>query len=240
MTRPIYRHLADCKWRAYQRKIVVQRITQMHVVPDLLPHLDPVADVQLHFGRYHIPPGDVVNSLVTEAPPRLRVQLFDPHPRRVTVAVVDADVPDLDADAFASRCHFLAANVPLAATRPDVNLAALDAHEHVVLPWLPPHAQKGSPYHRLAILVLEQRDARPLDLAALRERETREGFNVRSLKLRQKLLPIGVQLFRTVFDHGTVEVMKRAGLEGANVEYKRRKPESLPARYKVKNGARYR
>ena len=48
MAKPIYRFLADRKWREYKRKIMVQRITQMNVVPDVVPTCDPV----LHGGRH--------------------------------------------------------------------------------------------------------------------------------------------------------------------------------------------
>ena len=51
MNKPIYRHLAHKKWSAMKRKILMQRITQMHVVPDVLPAIDPVLDVDLIYHR---------------------------------------------------------------------------------------------------------------------------------------------------------------------------------------------
>ena len=41
MNKPIYRHLADLKWRSHSRQILMQRINQMDVVPDILPAVDP-------------------------------------------------------------------------------------------------------------------------------------------------------------------------------------------------------
>ena len=77
MDRPIYRYLADRKWRDYKRKILMQRISQMYIVPDLLSHLDPTAQVSLGFGRRNVQPGEFVDSRVSEIPARLNVQVFD-------------------------------------------------------------------------------------------------------------------------------------------------------------------
>ena len=103
MNRPIYRHLADKKWREYKRPLLMQRIAQMHVVPDVLPHLDPTAQVELSFGRRTVHPGDFVDSRISEMPGRLVVQPFDKGERLVTIAVVDPDVPDESKDSFKSR-----------------------------------------------------------------------------------------------------------------------------------------
>ena len=245
MNRPIYRYLADRKWREYKRKLLMQRISQMYIVPDILPHLNPTADVSLFFRRRKVPPGDFVDSRVSETPPLLKVQVFNKGDRLVTIAVVDSDVPDEQNDSFGSRCHFLAVNVPLSPTATGIPLAKLEGEEHVVLPWLPPYAEKGAPYHRLVIFVLQQGDAgggegASLDVKALREnpRIQREGFKMRRFVHGRPLMPIGVHLFRSRWDEGTDGVVTRAGVEGMNIEFTRKKSEKLP--YKKKDGARYR
>jgi large subunit ribosomal protein L35 len=257
MNRPIYRYLADRKWRSYRRKLLMQRLTQMFVVPDVLPTLDPTADVRLAFGRRHarVQPGAFVAARISARAPTLDVQVFDRGERLVSVAVVDLDVPDATRDAFRTRCHFLAANVPVSPTAGAIALgrlttaaaaaAAAGAEQRapqLVLPWLPPHAQKGSPYHRLAVVVLQQPDGVLIDAAtalagpagektaaaaAAEESEdidaARMDFSLRDFVARHALKPIGAHLFRTVWDEGTAEVMQRAGLPGADVEL-RRKP----------------
>jgi large subunit ribosomal protein L35 len=218
----------------------MQRLEQMHIVPDVLQAIDPIASILLFFGtpKRPTPSGDFVNSLISASAPSLKIQSFDKHPRTITVAVIDPDVPNLAQDSFDYHCHFLATNIPLTATSPNVDLAALSPAQ-VILPWLPPHAQKGSPYHRLSVFVLEQAgelDAEAVKLSARR----RLGFNIRSFNDKHSLKVVGAQLFRTQWDQNTARVMKDAGLEGADVEYVRKKPESLPWSYKVKDGARYR
>ncbi|OAQ75908.1 ribosomal protein 35 [Purpureocillium lilacinum] len=227
MNKPIYRHYAEKKWRAYDRRLIAQRIKQFSIVPDLLPKLDPTADVQLFFRRAKVPPGAVVDSAVSEPAPRLRVQLFDRGERLVTVAVVDADVPDLAADAFSKRCHFLAANVPLSPTSASLPLARLRPQDQLALPWLPPAAQKGSPYHRLAVVLLEQTPGQPpLDVDKLRALP-RDGFSLKSLRDRFALAPFGFTMFRSVWDDNTAAVMARHAIPGADVELRPARVRSL-------------
>ena len=244
MNRPIYRYLADKQWREYRRPLLVQRITQMNVVPDVLPHIDPTADVHLAFGRRKVQPGEFVDTRVSEISPRLGVQVFDRGERLVTVVVLDSDVPNLQTDGFDYRCHYLAANIPISPTSTSLPLSRLSKDSQVILPWLPPYAQKGSPYHRLSVFILRQPDSKTLDVSSLRERaegrETafRENYNLRSFNDKHGLQPFGIHMFRTVWDEGTAGVMKRAGVDGAEIEFHRKRVEPLP--YKKKDGARYR
>lgn len=177
MNKPIYRYLANRKWCSPGGKFLIadQRIRQMHVVPDILPTLDLTADVSLYFQgtkpngsnmvlprpnrsssqRVSVQPGEFVASAVSELPPRIEVQVFDKGPRLITVAVVDPDVPNVETDGFEYRCHFLAVNIPISPTVTSVRVESLKSNQ-IILPWSPPYAQKGSPYHRLAVLVFEQ------------------------------------------------------------------------------------
>lgn len=245
MNRPIYRHLADQKWRAYKRLLLMQRISQMHIVPDILAHLDPTAEVSLGFGRRNVQPGEFVDSRVSEMPARLNIQVFDKGERFVSIAVMDPDVPDEERDTFCSRCHFLAVNIPVSPTSTSVPLSKLNKDDHIVYPWLPPYAQKGAPYHRLTVFVLQQdqtsfsADGR-VDVEALRKGmgRRRERFSLRRFTQGKNMHPIGIHLFRSNWDDGTDGVVQRAGIEGFNVEFTRKKPEKLP--YKKKDGARYR
>ena len=200
----------------------MQRLTQMSVVPDLLPNINPVAEVELAFRRRTVQPGEFVDSRVSEGPARLRVQVFDPRPRLVSVVVVDPDVPDPEQDGFRSRCHYLAVNIPVSATMTSIPFTRLPATAQQLLSWLPPHAQKGSPYHRLAVFVLEQIDGRTIQLSDS-TMPHRDGFQLGGFLARHRLRPLGAHLFRTQWDEGTAAVMARANLPGADVEFKRRR-----------------
>lgn len=206
----------------------------MHIVPDILPSLDPIAEVSLAFRRRVVHPGEFVDSRVSETPARLRIQVFDKGERLVTIVLVDPDVPNEATDDFTSRCHFLAVNIPVSPTLTSVPLSRLG--EQTALTWLPPFAQKGAPYHRLSIFILQQSKGE-LDLEAIKK-VNRDGFKLQSFSDRYSLTPVGVNMFRSRWDENTDGVMERAGVEGADIEFHRKKPEKLP--YKKKDGARYR
>ncbi|OQO14720.1 hypothetical protein B0A48_00101 [Cryoendolithus antarcticus] len=243
MNKPIYRHLAHKKWLAYKRPLLMQRITQMNVMPDVLPHVEPSISTELSFAKRRVQHGDIVDSRVSEIAPKMTIQPYDRGERLYTIAVVDPDVPNVEKDGFDYRCHFLAANIAVSPTSTNVRFSTLDAESQTIIPWLPPYSQKGLKYSRLAIFILEQPLLDPLapatsaqrsqsiDVAAIKaaDRYTqRDGFILRSLVNSQNLKPAGVDLFRTQYDEGTAGVMQRAGIEGWDVEFKRKRIEPLP------------
>jgi len=232
MNKPIYRLLADRKWREYKRPLVVQRINQLAVVPDVLPHFEPTAEVQLAFRRRKVQPGEYVDSRVSEFPARLKVQVFDKGERLVSVVVVDSDVPNVENDHFNTRCHYLAANIPISPTQDSLPLSKADSTSQLVLPWLPPFAQKGSPYHRYSVWVLEQKPGQTLDPVALKEKAQRDRFSLRSFVDRYGVKPIGIGLFRSQWDEGTKGVMQRANIEGWDIEFKRKRIPALKPKQK--------
>ncbi|KAF2000931.1 PEBP-like protein [Amniculicola lignicola CBS 123094] len=237
MNKPIYRYLANEKWRKYKRLVLEQRISQFSLVPDLLPAFDPIADVDLGFGRRDIAPGEFVDSCVSEQMPRLNVQTFEAGEKLVTVVVVDADVPDPKNDNFTFRCHFVASNIKISPTETSIPLIRIGQDDakatdpttkRIAVPWLSPWANKGAPYHRLAIFVLEQSEAKPLDISKVAQTQ-RNVFSLRGFVDRHHLKPIGASLFRTQWDESMPGVLKRAGLsDQINVEFKRTRIEPLP------------
>ena len=79
----------DRKWREYRRPVLMQRLTQMNVIPDVLPKIDPVVEVQVRFRGKGIQPGAMVDSLQTERPPTFKVIPFTRDKKLCTVVVVD-------------------------------------------------------------------------------------------------------------------------------------------------------
>lgn len=232
MAKPIYRHLAEKKWRAYDYKLIKQRIEQFHIVPDVLPKLEPVVDVQLYFENAKIPPGSVVPSDISERLPRLKVQPFDDKGERlITIVVVDADVPDVANNNFSKRCHYIATNIPVSPSLPAVALPHITGADQLAVPWLAPYSTKGAPYHRLGIYVLEQKagGSGPLDAAKMKElyAEQRENFSLKSFRDKFELTPVGFNMFRSVWDEQTAEVMARHGIEGAELELRPQRVYSL-------------
>lgn len=222
MNKPIYRHYALQKYNSYAARLITQRIAQFNIVPDILPKLQPTASVELFFRSLKIPPGNIVDSAVSEVPPRLKVQVFDQGERLVSVVVLDADVPDVENDGFTKRCHFLAANVRISPTDTSLPLSKIKGEDQLALPWLPPHSQKGAQYHRLAIFLLEQPANTPISVATLKElySDRSTPFSLKSLRDKFALTPVGFNMFRSVWDENTAAVMARHGLAGADVEFR--------------------
>ncbi|KAK6211632.1 putative phosphatidylethanolamine-binding protein [Colletotrichum tabaci] len=221
MNKPIYRFLAERKWRAYEAKMIEQRIAQFNIVPDILPKLEPTYDVQLFFRRAKVPPGKVLPSNVTEVPPRLRVTPFTAGERLVSIVVMDSDVPSVNTDSFSKRCHFLAANVPVSPTTTSVPLSKIRDPSQLAVPYLPAFSQKGAPYHRLSVFILEQAPGKTLNAAVLKDLySARDGFSLKSFRDKFQLKPVGFNLFRTIWDENTAGVMERAGMPGADVEFR--------------------
>ncbi|THX15389.1 PEBP-like protein [Aureobasidium pullulans] len=67
-------HGQEEKWRQYARMIIMQRITQMDVVPDVLPAIDPTLNVDISFDPHDVQPGGFVDSRVSEFPAHLNIQ----------------------------------------------------------------------------------------------------------------------------------------------------------------------
>lgn len=67
----------------------MQRLSQMHIFPDILPLLDPNVDVPVRFRGRDVQPGTILSSSYTERPPTLKIIPFKPEEMLCTVLVVD-------------------------------------------------------------------------------------------------------------------------------------------------------
>ena len=238
MSKPVYRHLAERKWRSYKRLLTMQRISQFHIVPDILHKLEPTAEVGLGFGRKKEALGQIVPSQTSKTPGKLFIKLFNKGERLISVVLIDPDVPNFDTDGFEYRCHFLAANIPASPTVKVIPLDKLSQDSQVILPWLPPYAQKGSPNHRLAFFVLEHSKGDFIDITKARAFCERKNFKLRSFMDKFPLAPIGFDIFRTQWDSGMDDLMYEMGVEGIDSELRKKRVGPLP--YKKKDGARFR
>ncbi|KAI5836868.1 phosphatidylethanolamine-binding protein [Morchella snyderi] len=220
MNKPVYRFLLEKKWRSMRRPVLMQRLTQMHVIPDVLPDVDPRVDVQVRFAGRDTAPGVFVESKTSERPPTLKIIPFRQGEKLCTIAVVDPDVPDLEKDGFRYRCHWIVSNIPISPTQTQA-IGTGAKPSDTLLPYLPPHVQKGSPYHRYALFVFEQPDNKRLGPELLAGKIDRETFNLRSFQKKHELKTVGAYMWRGRWDDGTKDVMERNGLPGWDVMFTR-------------------
>lgn len=91
----------------------------------------------------------------------------------------------------------LSPNITLSSTQSSITSPAL-------LPYIPPHPQKGTPYHRYTLLLLAHPidpatgKSSPIEIAA--ESIERDGVDVRALMHEHKFVPKGITFFRQVWD----------------------------------------
>ncbi|TDL17302.1 PEBP-like protein [Rickenella mellea] len=190
MSKPIYRHLAEQRWRNDgPLDLVMERIYQMNVVPDILPSMHPSFDLRITFPepppknvilrtrvrrRYkRVEPGVFLLAEQTRRPPLLYTSVFHPEIRYYTMFMIDPDVPNPEDNSFTSFLHWLQPNIPLSAT----SSSPLLPHPHTR--YIAPHPQRGSPYHRYTILFLPNPvPTEKVTIPAISDAE-RLGFNLR-------------------------------------------------------------
>ncbi len=117
----------------------------------------------------------------------------------------------MENDSFDYRLHWLVSNIQISPTQTQAIGTGAKPSDTVV-EYLPPHVQKGSPYHRYAMFVFRQ--AGKLNAEELRGQITRDGFKARGLSGKHNLEPIGAFMWRGQWDENTKEVMQKHGLQG--------------------------
>ncbi|KAF9478545.1 PEBP-like protein [Pholiota conissans] len=233
-----HRYLVEQKWRNDgDLDLLMERLYQMNVVPDVLPVIKPSLDLHLIVRarpaefieeskiQTHVEPGSFVKPKQTKVPPKLRVNVFHTDTRLYTMLLVDPDVPDPENQRYTTFLHWMKPNIPLSATSPH-NLIDLNTHTK----YIPPHPQQGTPYHRYVVLLLPQPPLGASDytLAAASRAiagkptsvhlnipvvsiEQRLGFNVREFSQRWNLDASkggGAHMFREVWDEEVSSIYK--------------------------------
>ncbi|KAI6153165.1 phosphatidylethanolamine-binding protein [Pisolithus tinctorius] len=186
MSKAVDRHIVEKRWREEGRlDELMERIHQMFVVPDVVPYLRPSLDLRVtypqarktsqgHPGKTKhmlVEPGTFLLPEQTAKPPKLYTSVFHTDTRLYTLLMVDPDVPDEANSTFQTYLHWLQPNIPLSATSSSP-IADLNGHTE----YIPPHPQKGTPYHRYTILLLPQKA--PVSVPVL-QKDQRDGFSVR-------------------------------------------------------------
>ncbi|KAL4065768.1 phosphatidylethanolamine-binding protein [Scleroderma yunnanense] len=188
MSTAVDRHIVERRWREEGRlDELMERIHQMFVVPDVVPHLHPSLDLRVtypehlverrHNGesskRKHalVEPGTYLHPEQTIEPPKLYTDVFHTDTRFYTLLLLDPDVPDEANGMFQTYLHWLQPNIPLSALSPSP-VADMNTHTE----YIPPHPQKGTPYHRYTVLLLPQKSHISVPVFS---RDQRHGFSVR-------------------------------------------------------------
>ncbi|KAI8370448.1 phosphatidylethanolamine-binding protein, partial [Radiomyces spectabilis] len=204
MSRPVFRYMRQKHFEKAPRSKLLERITQMNVIPDLLPpDLMPVVDVQIRVNEEAEPiePGVFVKPEQTINAPLVDVTNFHMDTRLYTLLLVDPDSPDVANKTYKQRCHWLMANVPLSATQSRVT------DGNTILEYVPPHPEKGTKYHRYTLIAYEQPNQDKLDIKA-----ERDAFDTKAFAEKHGLKVRGVSFFREEWDPSVSKVYEIMGV----------------------------
>ncbi|EMD41367.1 hypothetical protein CERSUDRAFT_128093 [Gelatoporia subvermispora B] len=235
MNKSVYRHLVEQRWRKDGAlDLLMERIHQMKVVPDLLPELHPSLDLRINFPepppedvykrsrvkrKYEkVEPGVFLRPEQTWRQPLLYTTVFHLDTRLYTLLMVDLDVPDPARQTFQTYLHWMQPNIALHAFSPSP-IPITTTHTM----WVPPHPQRGTPYHRYVVLLLPQ--AHPTERISVPQLTDAErlGFDVRAFCARHGLNGSkggGAHMWREVWDE-TVSKIYRDVLKTEEPRYGR-------------------
>ncbi|KAK9365542.1 phosphatidylethanolamine-binding protein [Lipomyces kononenkoae] len=221
---PVYRYLARQKWEQDDRLLLMDRLESMKVIPDTLATFYPRVDLKVRFpgtSTHWIDPGRIMSTGVTALAPEFSIQIFEDKTKLYTIVILDPDTPDLENDSYKTTLHYILADVKISGNEPLVDKSL--ARE--LVPYLPPHPEKNSGFHRYVVwafeqpggerLAVQQRKGKdPIDTDRLLERD---GFDIRLFRAAHGLKAVGAHFWRNGYDSKTDGVREKFGLGPGNV-----------------------
>ncbi|CAI2181742.1 19973_t:CDS:2, partial [Funneliformis geosporum] len=190
MSIPVYRHLREKHWKRAPLSKLMERITQMYVVPDVFPTLEPTIDLEIKIKNEIIEPGVFLFPAQTKKEPSIILTNFHEDMRLYTLILVDPDMPDISNETYQTEWHWLITNIPINVTKHDISGG------ETILPYIPPHPPKGTKYHRYTFAILEQPNNQKIEISPNMNRikDVRNFVNDYNLTVR------GASFFREVWD----------------------------------------
>ncbi|PVF95758.1 PEBP-like protein [Serendipita vermifera] len=207
-SRAVFRYLEEQKWRK-QGKLdhLMQRIHCMNVVPDLLPDFHPSVDLSIRFESLDVEVGVFLPPKTTIQAPQLHVKAFHSDTRLYTLLMVDPDSPDPAHQTYRTFLHWLVPNIPISSA----SISPLSFSNEVPASWIPPHPQRGTPYHRYCIFLLEHPEPNERIEVGPIDDEGRKSFVLREFVNRWKLKPHiggGAHFWRSIWAQEVSEIYK--------------------------------
>lgn len=212
---PIYRRFMKDKWRSYDLMKTMQRLEQLHVIPDTLPTFVPRAHVKVKFGHntrrefaHWVEPGAILPAFAAARPPTIEVQEFDAT-GLYTVLLVNPDVPDLEKNLYSSKLHYGLANVALDYVNHTIDAALLLRQPGAVFaPYTPLVPEKNAPPQRACLWVFRQ----PKEIEA-----SAQDFDIRAFAEQHGLDAVGAHVWRQGYDRSVSGVREEYALGAGRV-----------------------
>ncbi|KAI5954037.1 MRPL35 [Candida margitis] len=232
-SQPVYRHLLKEKWENYDLLVTMQRLEQLHVIPDTLPTLVPKADVKVKFTHNTedqfskwVTPGSLLPAFAVSEPPTVYIQEFDRvegSNNLYTVLLVNPDTPDLATNSFTTTLHYGLKNVMLNNVDNSIDVSKLlkVGPRITFKEYTPLTPEKNAPAQRACLWVFRQ-SKEIGDIS-----EASENFDIREFAATHGLTPIGAHIWRQKFDRSVPGVRQMYGLGEGRVYEKVRSMDPL-------------
>ncbi|AMD19748.1 HCL403Wp [Eremothecium sinecaudum] len=226
---PVYRHLGREHWHSRDRMLLMQRLETLAAIPDTLPTLDPVAEVNIRFPfstgvKKWIEPGEVLNSNVTSMEPSIKIQEYDHNldteKQLYTILVVNPDEPNLDTDSFKTTLNFGLKNIKIGYNDNLVDPRKYN-ESNVLAPYTPPVPEKNAGVQRFVVWVFRQVGA--LSMGRL-PTSVNQDFNIRAFAEENNLTAIGAHIWRSTWDANVAAVREKYGMDKGRVFHRVRRP----------------
>ncbi|KAG2737016.1 hypothetical protein G9P44_001106 [Scheffersomyces stipitis] len=216
-SQPVYRHLLKEKWEAYDLMITMQRLEQLHMIPDTLPTLDPKVDVKVKFPHNvkeefadWVVPGTVLPAFAVSQPPTIQIQEFETVEEKnlYSIVLVNPDTPDLKTNSYSTTLQYGLANVPLDNVDNVIDTSKLfsQGEKFTFKDYQPLVPEKNAQTQRACLWVFRQFEELTLgDIA-------RENFDIRDFASKNNLTAVGAHIWRQRFDRSVNYVRNKYGL----------------------------
>ncbi|CCE79683.1 Piso0_001765 [Millerozyma farinosa CBS 7064] len=229
---PVYRKYLEQKWKEYDLPVTMQRLEQLHVIPDTMPTLDPKANVKVKFGHNTEPelagwitPGRLLPSFAVSSPPTISVQEFDGvnDNSLYSVILVNPDTPDVPANSFKTSLHYGLCNISLNYVENTIKPLDLflNPANRVFKEYVPLLPEKNAQVQRACLWVFRQeRELSNVQFSS-------DNFDIRAFAQENALTAVGAHVWRQQFDRSVNGLREKYGLEKGRVFHRVRRPYPL-------------
>lgn len=229
LSQPIYRAFAKKKWMEHDRMLTMQRMEQLHMIPDTLPTVNPTADIKVKFPHNQtsefalwVEPGTVMPASAVAQPPTVKINQFTTAKGLYTVVLVNPDTPDLQNNSFSTSLHWGVANIEIDQSSFELGSKwQLENDDKVFKQYVPLTPENNTGNQRGCLWVLQQQG--PIDVSI----GDGQDFNIRQFVADHQLTPIGGHLWRQAFDRLVEGVRQQYGLGKGRVFHRVRKAEPM-------------
>lgn len=228
LSQPVYREYARKKWAEHDRMVTMQRMEQLHMIPDTLPTVEPTADVKVKFPHnadaefaLWVEPGTVLPGFAVAQPPTVQIRQFDDiEPDTLyTVAMVNPDTPDVAANSFLTTLHWGLANVLLPDAQGILGTKwQMENADKVFYDYVPLTPEKNAGEFQRACLWVWRQPGK-IDVGSVNG----EHFDIRQFAEAHQLTAVGGHLWRQKYDRLVPLLRQQYGLPEGRVFHRVRK-----------------